>query len=693
MSGSQHGYADPSTDKGAADETDEVDLQMLCLTGEGVTLSVPRSMLGYELRRLVSEKLPFKPGAKLAVHHANTMLALNQTLAEQGIVGKSAMLSCTYIPTNVYTAWCYVCGLPTSEREFALEGVTQLGGSDGWRVLTLSPPQPCKIDFWLQNFNQSLERVTLPSKSSKLEFWPGFQPKPGAGDLAIESSKLEFWPDFQPKPGAGDLAIESSKLEFWQECSTKAWSGWPCHRVFKAWVLAVSVSTKAWSGWPCHRVFKAWVLAGFQPKPGAGDLAIESSKLEFWWSFNQSLEQVTLPSSLQSLRLWWAVSTKAWSGWPCHRVFKAWVLVKFNQSLERVTLPSSLQSLSFGQPKEISTKAWSGWPCHRVFKAWVLAISFNQSLERVTLPSSLQSLSFGTVSTKAWSRWPCHRVFKAWVLAGWSFNQSLERVTLPSSLQSLSFGYAFNQSLERVTLPSSLQSLSFGQDFNQSLERVTLPSSLQSLSFGNQFNQSLERVTLPSSLQSLSFGSDFNQSLERVTLPSSLQRAWVLVTWWNFWFWWEFQPKPGAGDLAIESSKLEFWYDFNQSLERVTLPFEPSKLEFWHWISTKAWSGWPCHRVFKAWVLANDFNQSLERVTLPSSLQSLSLAGKCLIKAFCQPKPGSGAGDLAIEPSKLEFWPDSFNQSLERVTLPSSLQSFTASHRHCMISVSCAGLV
>ena len=112
--------------KGTADETDEVDLQVLCLTGEGVTLSVPCSMLGYELHRLVSEKLPCKPGAKLAVHHVNTKLALNQTLAEQGIVRKSAMLSCTYIPTNVYTAWCFVCGRPTSEREVALEGVTQL---------------------------------------------------------------------------------------------------------------------------------------------------------------------------------------------------------------------------------------------------------------------------------------------------------------------------------------------------------------------------------------------------------------------------------------------------------------------------------------------------------------------------------------------------------------------------------------
>ena len=53
MSGAQHGYVDPSSDKGAG-ETDEVDLQVLCLTGEGVTLSVPRSMLGYDLRRLLS---------------------------------------------------------------------------------------------------------------------------------------------------------------------------------------------------------------------------------------------------------------------------------------------------------------------------------------------------------------------------------------------------------------------------------------------------------------------------------------------------------------------------------------------------------------------------------------------------------------------------------------------------------------
>ena len=121
MSGARHGYVDPSSaDKGAADETDEVELQMLCLTGQGVTLRVTCSMLGYDLRRLVSRKLPCKPGAKLAVQHSNGKLILDQTLREQGIAGKSAMMSCYYIPTNVFRAWSCVCGLPTCERDFEM---------------------------------------------------------------------------------------------------------------------------------------------------------------------------------------------------------------------------------------------------------------------------------------------------------------------------------------------------------------------------------------------------------------------------------------------------------------------------------------------------------------------------------------------------------------------------------------------
>ena len=128
MSGAQHGYVDPSsTDKGAADETAEVDLQVLCLTGEGVALSValsvPRSMLGYDLRRLVSEKLTFGRD-------------FNQSL--ERVTLPSSLQSLTF-------------------------------GYD---------------------FDQSLERVTLPSSLQSLRFGETFNQR--VGHLAIESSKLDF---------------------------------------------------------------------------------------------------------------------------------------------------------------------------------------------------------------------------------------------------------------------------------------------------------------------------------------------------------------------------------------------------------------------------------------------------------------------------------------------------------------------
>ena len=223
MSGAQHGYVDPSpTGKGPADETDEVDLQVLCLTGEGVTLSVPCSMLGYELHRLVSEKLPRKPGAKLAMHHVNAKLTLNQTLAEQRIAGTSAMLSCTYIPTNVYTAWCCVCGLPTSEREIALEGVTQLEAATGGEYLRYLPCSLAKLTFG-GTFNQSLERVTLPSSLQSWSFGFDFNQSLERVTLPSSLQSLSFGVSFDRSLVRVTLLSSLQSLSF--GTSTKAWSG------------------------------------------------------------------------------------------------------------------------------------------------------------------------------------------------------------------------------------------------------------------------------------------------------------------------------------------------------------------------------------------------------------------------------------------------------------------------------------
>ena len=44
----------------------------------------------------------------------------------------------------------------------------------------------------------------------------------------------------------------------------------------------------------------------------------------------------------------------------------------------------------------------------------------------------------------------------------------------------------------------------------------------------------------------------------------------------------QFQPKPGLGDLAMESSKLEFWPQVQLQPAAGDLAIESSKLEFGH---------------------------------------------------------------------------------------------------------------
>ena len=189
-----------------------------------MTLSVPRSMLGCDLRRLVSQKLPCKPGAKLALHHMNSKLKMSQTLGKQGIVEKSATLSCTYIPTNVYTAWCYVRGLPTSEGHFAIEGVTRLVVPVTGEYLHHLPPSLASLSFG-KTFNQSLERVTLPSSLQSLSFGLEFNQSLERVTLPSSLQSLSFGWAFNQSLERVTLPSSLQSLSFGDGLSTKAWSG------------------------------------------------------------------------------------------------------------------------------------------------------------------------------------------------------------------------------------------------------------------------------------------------------------------------------------------------------------------------------------------------------------------------------------------------------------------------------------
>ena len=58
------------------DATETIELQVLCLTGEGVTLTVDKAMLGHEVRQMVSRQLSGKAGSKIVLTHLDAHLVL-----------------------------------------------------------------------------------------------------------------------------------------------------------------------------------------------------------------------------------------------------------------------------------------------------------------------------------------------------------------------------------------------------------------------------------------------------------------------------------------------------------------------------------------------------------------------------------------------------------------------------------------
>ena len=121
--------------------SDLFDLHVLRMTGQEFLLKVPPTMLGREVRQMASKKFSSKRGAKLILHHGTAAsLGLNQTLQEQGIVSDATILSCTYMPANLYDdAWCFIQELATPEEEFALEGLTHLTLKMRFSLCTISP--------------------------------------------------------------------------------------------------------------------------------------------------------------------------------------------------------------------------------------------------------------------------------------------------------------------------------------------------------------------------------------------------------------------------------------------------------------------------------------------------------------------------------------------------------------------------
>ena len=168
---------------------------VLCLNGEGCNLELTGSTMGRDVYLMVSRKLPPKKGGRLTLH-TDSRLMPHKTLQEQGIEGKTATLSCTYVPTNLCTAWKYLQGFPVSEPHLALDGVTQIGywwdPCDQGLVAEVTLPSSLQSLTFGHKCEQSLDGVTLPSNLQSLTFGRDFKQSLDGVNLPSNLQSLAF---------------------------------------------------------------------------------------------------------------------------------------------------------------------------------------------------------------------------------------------------------------------------------------------------------------------------------------------------------------------------------------------------------------------------------------------------------------------------------------------------------------------
>ena len=185
-----------------------------------------------------------------------------ESLEQQGIGGKTATLFCTYMQTDLYSAWRFVKGLPTPEAEFALEGVTSL------EVQT-------KGEYFF-HLPTSLRSLILQEK--KIRPW------------------TSFCPDSPCRMACCRTACRSIRLAM-----DSAWKEWPCQEACRTWRLAMN-STRAWREWPCQAACRTWPFAEF---------------------LTRAWREWPCQAACRTWR-WALTSTGAWREWPCQAAYRTW---------------------------------------------------------------------------------------------------------------------------------------------------------------------------------------------------------------------------------------------------------------------------------------------------------------------------------------------------------------------------------
>ena len=265
-----------------------IDLDVRTLTGEEFRLRVERSTRGSEVRKMVLDHLPGRSGAKLVLdqmrHQTSEQgveeavrLKLHQTLQEQDLAeAETAILCCTYVPTQLQAAWCFLRGLETSEAEFSLEGVTHLTTRSPLCLLHL-PKSLISLTFG-DDFDDSLQGVTLPNSLQNLTFGGRFNQNLEGVTFPNSLQNLTFGERFNQSLERVTLPHSLQNLTFGRDFNQSL------ERV----TFPDSLQNLTFGNF-------------FKQSLERVTLPHSLQNLTFGDAFDQSLERVTLPSCLQSL--------------------------------------------------------------------------------------------------------------------------------------------------------------------------------------------------------------------------------------------------------------------------------------------------------------------------------------------------------------------------------------------------------
>ncbi|CAM9699084.1 unnamed protein product [Laminaria digitata] len=400
-------------------------------------------------------------------------------------------------------------------------------------------------------------------------------------------------------------------------------------------------------------------------------------ELQFWAKFDDGLERVEFPQSLEVLSFGFRFNRSLEPGW-----------VRWPPRLKRLTLGAKWDRRLLG--------ARESWPAS--LEVLTFGSCFDKPLagEGVGLPQGLREISLGGMFDQplVGVDWP--PLLRKLTLSD-NFSQPLEGVAFPSGLRELIVRRFFNREIDGVAWPEGLKILRLGACFNQALvspdggvlpggvrgtaplgPRNLLPAGLKELYLGDAFDQPLGASELPDGLEVLVLGKSFSR-VQSVVWPSGLIRLRLLCTWGisrSDPRYFGDLPRPQVR-LPRKLEFLEVGDTFNSSLTTVAWPPTLKVLllgeKFNRPIGWRAGGAELLPDGLVELRLGAKFDQRLENVRLPAGLKRLIMCDGC---KFDQPLTGV-SWPPSLEELKLG---NCFNQSLEGSIFPETLRSLEFGH-------------